>query len=159
MVTRDQHDTTALFSFPGKIYCLIPPLEKRNISAYCLPYNGIVRRNFDWLLSENGLPWLYLCPSLIGRSWCPFPLGYTRFNPLDPRRSGRNLEWEILNSYQRQLLWAFVWNRPQVNATRLISWLVPIDSGNGLVPSGSKPFPDPMLTKFYYTMCHSSAVT
>ena len=43
----------------------------------------------------------------------------------------------------------FLWNCPQVNATRLCSRRVNISSGNGLVPSGTKPLPEPMLTKFY----------
>ena len=29
-----------------------------------------------------------------------------------------------------------------------------IGSGIGLVPSGNKPLPDPMLTKFYHTIWH-----
>ena len=28
-------------------------------------------------------------------------------------------------------------------------WLVKIGSGNGLMPSGNKPLPEPMLNKFY----------
>ena len=35
----------------------------------------------------------------------------------------------------------------QVNATKLQWWDVNIGSGNGLVPSGNKPLPDPVLTK------------
>ena len=32
---------------------------------------------------------------------------------------------------------------------------VNIGPGNGLVPSGKKPLPEPMLTKFYYIIwCH-----
>ena len=43
---------------------------------------------------------------------------------------------------------------PQVNTTGLHSWQVNIGSGNGLVPSGSKSLPDPLLTKFY---CHMAS--
>ena len=41
----------------------------------------------------------------------------------------------------------FMWNCPQVNATRPDWWQVNIGSGNGLVPSGKKPLPEPMLTQ------------
>ena len=34
----------------------------------------------------------------------------------------------------------------QVHATELHWWLVNIGSGNGLVPSGNKPLPEPMFT-------------
>ena len=33
-------------------------------------------------------------------------------------------------------------------------WRVHIGSGNGLVPSGSKPLPEPMLTQIYVTIWH-----
>ena len=35
--------------------------------------------------------------------------------------------------------------------TRPHWWLLNIGSGKGLVPSGNKPLPEPMLTKFYDT--------
>ena len=38
---------------------------------------------------------------------------------------------------------------PREYATWLHWWSVNTDSGNGLVPSGTKPLPEPMLTKFY----------
>ena len=34
-----------------------------------------------------------------------------------------------------------------MNVTELHLWSVNIGSGNGLVPSGSKPLPEPMLTQ------------
>ena len=36
-----------------------------------------------------------------------------------------------------------------MNATRPYWWSVNIGSGNGLVPSGNKPLPEPMLTKIF----------
>ena len=36
-----------------------------------------------------------------------------------------------------------------MNATRPYLWEVNIGSGNGLVPSGNKPLPKPMLTQIY----------
>ena len=40
----------------------------------------------------------------------------------------------------------FQWNCHQLNAIRSHWWLINIGSGKGLVPSGSKPLPEPMLT-------------
>ena len=39
-----------------------------------------------------------------------------------------------------------LWNCPNMNVTELHWWSVNIDSGNGLVSSGNKPLPEPMLT-------------
>ena len=41
-----------------------------------------------------------------------------------------------------------LWNCPQVIVTGPHWWKVNIGSGNGLVPSGNKPLPEPMLTQF-----------
>ena len=47
----------------------------------------------------------------------------------------------------------------QVNATKPHWWPVNIGSGNGLVPSGTKPLPEPMLTKTYDTKCcHQTSI-
>ena len=43
----------------------------------------------------------------------------------------------------------FLWNCYQVNAKTPHWSPVNIGSGNGLVPSGNKPLPEPMLTKIY----------
>ena len=37
----------------------------------------------------------------------------------------------------------------RVNATKPCGWLVNIGSGNGLLPWGNKPLPEPMLTQFF----------
>ena len=55
---------------------------------------------------------------------------------------------------QNKHLEYFLWNCPRVNATRPHLCLVRTDSGNGLVPSGTKSFPEPMLSKIYITICH-----
>ena len=36
-------------------------------------------------------------------------------------------------------------------------WSVNIGSGHGLVPSGNKPSPEPMLTEFYEAIWHHQA--
>ena len=40
-------------------------------------------------------------------------------------------------------------NARQVTATRSYLWLVNIGLGNGLVPWGNKPLPEPMLTNLF----------
>ena len=46
----------------------------------------------------------------------------------------------------------FLWNWPQVNATRPYWSLVKFGSGNGMVLAGNKPLPQPMLTQIFVTM-------
>ena len=44
---------------------------------------------------------------------------------------------------------------PLLHGTGPLWWLVNIGSGKGLVPSGYKPLPELMLTKFYDSIwCH-----
>ena len=43
----------------------------------------------------------------------------------------------------------FMWNCPHVNATKYHLWWANIGSGHGLVPSGNKPLPEPMLNELY----------
>ena len=43
----------------------------------------------------------------------------------------------------------FLWNCSQVNATEHFWWWFNIGSGDGLVPSGKKPLPEPMLIQIY----------
>ena len=51
-------------------------------------------------------------------------------------------------------------NCPQVNATRRHGWLINIASGNGLVPSGTKPLPEPVLTQIYVNIwCHQATMS
>ena len=46
-------------------------------------------------------------------------------------------------------IFSISWYCPQLNTTRSHWWLVNIDSGNGLVPDGTKPSLEPILTQFY----------
>ena len=55
------------------------------------------------------------------------------FNSLEPGRCG----------------WAFPVKPPSGECNNKTSWFVNISLGNGLVLSGNKPLPEPMLTKFY----------
>ena len=54
----------------------------------------------------------------------------------------------------------FLWNCHQVKAKTPHWSLVNIGSGNGLVPSGNKPLPEPMLTKIYVAIwCHKATMS
>ena len=67
-------------------------------------------------------------------------------NSLALRRCSCKIEWVIFKLYiKNRYLEHFLWNCPQVNATRPHWWLVNIGSVNGLVPNGTKPLPEPML--------------
>ena len=63
-------------------------------------------------------------------------------------------QWPLGNlndSWLRHLLW----NCPNMNVIGLHWWSVNIGSGNGLVPSGNKPLPEPMLTDISVAIwCH-----
>ena len=51
----------------------------------------------------------------------------------------------------------FNWICHQVNATGPYRWFVNIGCGNGLVPSGIKPLPRPVLTQIYVAIwCHQA---
>ena len=54
-----------------------------------------------------------------------------------------NFQTDFSDWWLRHLLW----NCPNMNVTGLHWWSVSIGSGNGLVPSGNKPLPEPMLTQ------------
>ena len=50
-----------------------------------------------------------------------------------------------------------LWNCPNMNVIGLDWWSVNIGSGNGLVPSGNKPLPEPMLTQTSVAIWHHYA--
>ena len=53
-----------------------------------------------------------------------------------------------------------LWNCLLVNATRPRWWLINTGSCNGLVLSGTKPLPEPMLTRIYDTIwCHQATMS
>ena len=49
-----------------------------------------------------------------------------------------------------------MWNCCQIDITGSTWWLINIDSGNGLVPSGNKPLPETILTHNCVTSWHVS---
>ena len=70
---------------------------------------------------------------------------------LAPGRCGSTLELVIfkLRSWIDILCISCKIIYTEVKATGPHQWLVNIVSGDGLVQSGNKPLPEPMLTKFY----------
>ena len=60
-----------------------------------------------------------------------------------------NVRGELCTSY----CW-FPKNNFQLNVTGKYQWLVNIVSHNCLVPSGNKPFPEPMLNQIYIMICN-----
>ena len=74
------------------------------------------------------------------------------FNSLAPGRFQFNFRSVIFKLTIVNGGWGTLWNCPQMNGTRPYWWWVNIGSGNGLVLSGTKPLPDPMLTQFYVTI-------
>ena len=64
---------------------------------------------------------------------------------------GGNSKLVIFKHIWRIDIFSFsLWNCLQVNATRPHWWLVNIGSGNGLVPSGTKPLPELMFDSDLY---------
>ena len=81
------------------------------------------------------------------------------FNSLTTGRCDSNFRWSIAKcnfwTYVMDKVHGhFLQNRPQVNAKEHIGWKVNIGTDNGLVPSGTKPLPEPMLIQICVTICH-----
>ena len=70
-------------------------------------------------------------------------------NSLSPRRCDSNSKSMIFKIYR--IVAPTVWNSSLVNAKKPHQWEVNIGSGNGLVPSGNKPLPEPILTQICVT--------
>ena len=68
-------------------------------------------------------------------------------NPQSLVASNINVKANFSDRWLRYL----IWNCSQVNVTRPYSWEFNI--GNGLMPSGNKPLPELILTRFHVTVC------
>ena len=78
--------------------------------------------------------------------YSPLPRSNKWFNSLTPGK----FEWNFKYVIFKRILVIDGWDIshcPYMNVTGLHWWSVNIGSGNGLVPSGSKPLPEPMLTQ------------
>ena len=70
------------------------------------------------------------------------------FNSLAPGRFEYNFIYVIFRTdFNDWWLRHLLWNCPHMIVTGLHWWSVNIGSVNGLVPSGNKPLPEPMLTQ------------
>ena len=79
---------------------------------------------------------------------------------MDPGRWGRNLELVIVKLISKIDILSILVKLPSGDMCKTSLMIVNIGSGNGLVPSGTKPLPKPMLTKFYDTIgWHKSGST
>ena len=110
------------------------------------PVSPVAPCNFFHLIAFSQSPvfrdWTYSCYLL---RMCNFQLLFlhirgssARIPERFPYRAGLPSDWWL-----RHLLW----NCPNMNVTGLHWWSVYIGSANGLVQSGNKPLPEPMLTQ------------
>ena len=77
------------------------------------------------------------------------------YDSFSPGRSGRNFKTAIFNLALLIDIFRSCDNSPHMNGTGLNWREVNTGSGNGLVPSGNKPLPEPMWSKFYDAIwCH-----
>ena len=77
-----------------------------------------------------------------------------QFNSLAPGRFQFNFRKVIFKQILVNGGWRILQNCLEINATRTYWWQVNIGSGNGLVPLGNKPSPEPMLTQIYIANWH-----
>ena len=99
-----------------------------------------------WCRQASSHYWSQCCPSSV------WPFGITRpqwFNSLTPGRCSCIFKFVIFKLISMIYHEHFLWNCPQMNFRRPPWWLVNIGSGNGLVPPGNKPLPEPLLTQVY----------
>ena len=67
-----------------------------------------------------------------------------------------NFQTDFSDCWLKNLLWNWL----NMNVTGLNWWSVNSGLGNGLVPSGNKPLPEPMLTQISVAIwCHQAAMT
>ena len=62
--------------------------------------------------------------------------------------------WNFQANFNDWWLRYLLQNCPQMNVTGPYWWQVIIGSGNGLVPTGNKPLPEPMLTQIFVAIWH-----
>ena len=64
------------------------------------------------------------------------------------------LNWYYSNSYQGYMSWTFPMKFLCGGCWIIRWWLVEFGAGNGLLPSGNKPLPEPILAQIYVTIWH-----
>ena len=117
-------------------------LEHVNLSMWKLTNVDCLNRLNGYTVVYWGVsyPWYHLKNNKSNILQGPISL-----NSLAPRKT---FDLLFFNDTKDRYIEHFLWNCPQVNATRP-QRLVNIASGNGLVPSVNKPLPGPILTHIY----------
>ena len=104
---------------------------------------------FCWLVMQKGCDTIADALELLSFRW---------LNSLAPGRFEWNFKQVIFKLiFSGWWLRYSLWNYPQVILIGTYWWQVNIGSGNGLVPSGNKPLPEPMLTQIYVAQWHHQA--
>ena len=135
-----------------------------------IPHKGILLWGFAQMYScVNHVFWLVGSSSSL---WCHKILGCLQARTLGQAGEGQlgdgefnslapgKFKWKfrygifkriwVIDGWLRHLLWKY----HDMNVTGLHWWSVNIGSGNGLVPSGNKPLPEPLLTKICVAIWH-----
>ena len=99
--------------------------------------------------SRTSAKWASLAPSSsivdVYGTW-----RYVLINPLAPGKFEWNFRYVIFKRlFSDWWLRYLLRNYSNMHVTGLHWWSVNMGSGNGLVPSGNKPLPEPMLTQIY----------
>ena len=85
----------------------------------------------------------------------------TGLNSLAPRKFEWNFRYVILKRILVIDGWGISWNCPDVNVISEVQWtslmISQHGSGNGMVPSGNKLLPEPMLTQFHVAIWRHQA--
>ena len=138
-------------------------------SSCSMNFTWVINVNIDtiywydllgWLVSKIHLKFHYSIMIVIthrptkrqfaGGDW-HFPM---HFNSLAPGKFALNFRQVIFKQILAIDDWGISWNCPNMNVTGFHWWSVNIGSGNGLVPSGNKPLPEPMLTQISVAAWH-----
>ena len=88
------------------------------------------------------------CKDHNAEMWVLYIMVLCLFNSLAPGKSGWNFRYIIFKQILLiNVISISLWICAQVKAKGLHWWSVNTGSGNGLVPSGSKPLPEAMLPR------------
>ena len=138
-VKRDQHLAN---NTPVQVRGPLPVPLHHDKNTLLMSYSKCPKscNNASWWYSQHGISLLY-----SGRGADVYSV-YSWINSLTPRICRCNLNLVIFKLLSR-ILSISSETALRVNETRPHRWLVNIGSGNGLVLSGNKPLPEPVLTQ------------
>ena len=122
-------------------------------SVNLLPAASLRVRTWEESGWEYWLYWVYVWHLLLYCEASHNEINYL-LNSLAPERYGSNFKCVI--SKHACYWWsscALLVKCFQVNARECLRWEIKVGSSNGLVPSGSKPLPETILTQIYVAIC------